>query len=56
MKQLFEDNIDHEKALKLLKEYKENIFATEFISDEEAEVLYTTIMDWKDSADMFKEL
>ena len=56
MKQLFADRINHEKASKLLKEYEDNIFATEFISDEEAEMLYATIMDWKDSADMFAEL
>lgn len=42
------------KALKLLEKYKENIFATEFISDEEAEILYATIMRWKDNSDMYE--
>lgn len=42
------------KALKLLEKYKENIFATEFVSDEEAEMLYAIIMRWKDNSDMYE--
>lgn len=42
------------KALKLLEKYKENIFATEFISDEEAEMLYGIIMTWKDNSDIYE--
>lgn len=42
------------KSLKLLEKYKENIFATEFISDEEAEMLYEIIMRWKDNSDMYE--
>lgn len=42
------------KSLKLLEKYKENIFATEFISDEEADMLYAIIMRWKDNSDMYE--
>ena len=44
------------KSLKLLEKYKENIFATEFISDEEAEMLYEIIMRWKDNSDMYYKI
>lgn len=42
------------KSLKLLEKYKKNIFAIEFISDEEAEMLYEIIMRWKDNSDMYE--
>ena len=50
-KRIYDDYKCNEKVtLELLDKYKENIFATEFVSDEEATILYNTILYWKNSA------
>ena len=41
--------IDAEKASELLKDLKHNLFTPEFVSDEEAEMLYHTILHWRGS-------
>jgi len=45
--------IDYDKSESLINRYKDNLFATEFVSDEEAEILYHTILNWKEKADMY---
>lgn len=47
---------DYERASLLLDKFKENLFAVEFISDEEAEMLYHTILNWKDKSEMYDDL
>lgn len=47
---------DYEKAYYLLNKFKENLFACEFVSDEEAEMLYHTFLNWKDKTDMYDGL
>ena len=47
---------DYERAELLLDKFKENLFATEFVSDEEAEMLYHTILNWKDKSEMYDGL
>ena len=47
---------DDEKANYLLDKLKENLFACEFVSDEEAGMLYHTFLNWKDKADMYDDL
>ena len=44
---------DDQKAYRLLDKFKENLFACEFVSDEEAEMLYNTFINWKDRLDNF---
>lgn len=48
--------IDNDKAYFLLREYKNNLFAIEFVDDEDAEMLYRTILDWKEKSDMYDDL
>lgn len=38
---------DTKKAYELLNKFKENLFAIEFVSDEDAEMLYHTILFWR---------
>jgi len=45
--------IDYDKSESLINRYKDDLFATEFVSDEEAEILYHTILNWKEKADMY---
>ena len=47
---------DYEKAYYLLDKFKDNLFAVEFVDDEEAEMLYHTFLNWKDKADMYDGL
>ena len=47
--------VDYNKGYYLIEKFKENLFATEFVSDEEAEMLYHTIIYWKDKADMYDD-
>lgn len=47
---------DYERAESLLNKFKTNLFACEFISDEEAEMLYHTILNWKDKSEMYDGL
>ena len=42
---------DDEKAFQLLDKFRENLFAVEFVTDEEAEMLYHTIVSWKNGYD-----
>ena len=46
--------VNDEKAFRLLKEFKENLFTCEFISDEEAEMLYHTILWWRDMCNAYQ--
>lgn len=39
-----------QRALDLLNNFRDNIFAKEFISDEEATLLLRTIFEWKEKA------
>jgi len=48
--------INYDKSESLVNRYKDNLFATEFVSDEEAEMLYHTILNWKEKADMYDNL
>ena len=48
--------IDNEKTLELLNKFGDNIFAIEFVSDEDAAILLKTILDWKEKADMYDDL
>lgn len=45
--------MDCDEAVALLDKFKINLFASEFISDEEAEMLYHTILNWKERADWY---
>ena len=47
---------DDEKAYYLLDKFKESLFSCEFVSDEEANMLYHTFLNWKDKADMHDNL
>lgn len=47
---------DYERAGILLDRFKTNLFACEFISDEDAEMLYHTILNWKDKSEMYDSL
>ena len=47
---------DYDKASNLLDKFKENLFATEFISYEEAKILYHTILNWKEKSEMYDDL
>ncbi len=47
---------DYERADFLLNKFKENLFAPEFVSDEEAIMLYHTILNWKDKSEMYDGL
>ena len=44
------------KSSELLDKFKLNLFATEFISDEEAEMLFNTIMFWKQHSEAYFNL
>lgn len=45
--------IDTEKASALLKDLKFNLFTPEFVSDEEAEMLYFTILHWRKYSELY---
>ena len=47
---------DYDKAFSLSDNYKDNLFASEFVSDEEAEMLYHTILNWKEKSEMYDDL
>lgn len=47
---------DYERASLLLDDFKENLFAIEFVSGEESEMLYHTILNWKDKSEMYNAL
>lgn len=47
---------NYEESERLIEKYKENLFAIEFTSDEEAEMLYHTILNWRDKAEMYDDL
>ena len=44
------------KAYELLNKFKENLFATEFVSDEEANMLYHTILFWREHSEAYFDL
>ena len=44
------------KAYELLNKFKENLFATEFVSDEEASMLYHTILFWREHSEAYFDL
>lgn len=44
------------QSYELLEKFKHNLFATEFVSDEEAEMLFNTIMFWKQHSDAYFNL
>ena len=48
--------IDTGRASELLKDFKDNLFASEFVSDEEAEMLYFTILHWKLHSELYFDL
>ena len=48
--------IDYNKAYQMIDKFKECLFAVEFVSDEEAEMLYNTIVNWKDKSDLYDDL
>ena len=45
-----------ERASELLKELKYNLFTPEFVSDEEAEMLYHTILFWRHHSNAYFNL
>ena len=45
--------VNDEEAYFLLNKYKSNLFACEFVSDKEAEMLYYTILWWRDMCDTY---
>lgn len=47
---------NHEESERLIEKYKENLFSSAFISDEEAEMLYHTILNWRDKSEMYDDL
>lgn len=48
--------VDPERASELLKDLKYNIFTPEFISDEEAEMLYFTILHWRLHSELYFDM
>ena len=48
--------INNEWSVDTLNKFKDNIFAVEFINDFESELLYNTIMYWKEKADTYDEI
>lgn len=53
---LLQNIIDYDKAFTLIDEYKDNLFATEFVPDEEAAMFYYTILNWKEKSEMYDNL
>lgn len=45
--------VDDERAFELLKRYEEGLFDGNYLSYEEAEMLYHTILWWKDMCDAY---
>lgn len=43
-------------AYELLDKFKENLFAVEFVSDEEAKLLYDTILFWREHSEKYFNL
>lgn len=48
--------IDIQKAYELLNEFKDNLFACEFVTDEEAEMLYYTVLFWYEYSEKYFDL
>lgn len=48
--------INNKWSADMLAKFKDNIFATEFVNDDESELLYNTIMYWKEKADTYDEI
>lgn len=48
--------IDTKKTYELLNKFKNNLFAVEFVTDEEAEMLYHTILFWKEHSERYFDL
>lgn len=48
--------IDTDKASELLKDLKYNLFTPEFVSDEEAEMLYRTIIFWRSNSNAYFDM
>ena len=44
-----------DRASELLKDLKYNLFTPEFVSDEEAEMLYHTILFWRSKDDVYNK-
>ena len=51
-----EKKVDVDKASELLKDLKYNLFTPEFVSDEEAEMLYHTILFWRNHSNAYFDL
>lgn len=47
---------DTERASELLKDLKYNLFTPEFVSDEEAEILYHTILFWRSNSNAYFDM
>lgn len=43
---------DYDKAFTLIDKYKDNLFASEFVS----KMLYNTILNWKEKSEMYDDL
>lgn len=50
------EKINTKRAFELLEKYKCNLFAVEFVSDEEAEMLLNTILFWKIHGEAYFDL
>lgn len=47
---------DTERASELLKDLKYSLFTPEFVSDEEAEMLYHTILFWRSNSNAYFDM
>ena len=50
------EKINTKRAYELLYKFKDNLFAVEFVSDEEAEMLLNTILFWKTHSEAYFDL
>lgn len=50
------EKINTKRAYELLDKFKDNLFASEFVSDEEAEMLLNTILFWKTHSEAYFDL
>lgn len=48
--------VNYNKAYQIIDKLKEDLFDHGFVSDEEAEMLYHTIINWKDKSDLYDDL
>lgn len=48
--------VDYEQAYRLVDKFKDSLFATESVDSKEADMLYHTILNWKDKSDMYDGL